>query len=219
MRVLIAENRVLNIGKTGENDDLQIRFPIADWVSPGYPGTFQLLHRRSKDAFARPVAVTADDQYVYWLVSESDVAYVGEGACELHYNAPGIIGKSQTWVTEVYPSESPDGDEPEEPFKSWVDDVLAVASEVKQSAEQAESSAESAKEFAESAKEFAESAKEFAESAEKSAEVAQGAVNKMSYVNFEFDDNGDLIIVNSERLVGTNFSLNDDGDLEVEING
>ena len=212
MRILIAENRVLNIGKTGENNDLQIRFPISDWVTPGYTGTFQLLHRRSKDTIAQPVTVASDDEYVYWLVSESDVAYVGEGSCELQYNAPGIVGKSKTWVTEVYPSESPVGETPEEPFKSWMDNVLAAASNVKQSAESAKESAESA----ESAKDLA---KESAESAKESANVAQGAVNKMSYVNFELDSEGNLVINNSERLVGTDFTLNDDGDLEVEING
>lgn len=217
MRILIADNQVLQIGKQGEDNALQVRFPIADWITAYGHGTFQLMHKRSCDAEAQPVIVTSDEDYAYWTVRNSDVAYAGLGECELLYFVGGTLAKSHTWATLTIASIMPSGETPPEPWESWIEQVLAAGSQAKESADAAKVSEVNAESSAEEATTAAEEAKTNAENAERYAESAKEAANQISYVSFELDTNGDLMMNNSERLGGTNFSLNDDGDLEVEI--
>lgn len=173
MRILIAGNQTLNIGKTGEHEALRVQFPISDWLKDFGNGVFQLLHKRSGDAEALPVAVTSDSEYVYWLVSRSDVAYDGLGNCELVLMVDGAVAKSQTWLTRVEQSISSDGETPPDAFKSWVDTVLEAAGMVKQYADAANKSAEAAKGYADSAESSANSAKSHSTDAEQSAKDAE----------------------------------------------
>ena len=231
MRILIAGNHVLNIGKTGEHEAIRVQFPISDWLKDFGNGVFQLLHKRSGDAEALPVAVTSDSEYVYWLVSRSDVAYGGLGNCELVLMVDGAVAKSQTWLTRVEQSISPTSGTPPDPFKSWVDDVMEAGAGVVESANQAKLAEQAAKDAAIIAIEASEksvsastsatsastSAMKSATNAEKAALAAKAAANRVAYATFELSKSGDLVINNSEMLGSTTFSLNENGDLEVDI--
>jgi len=49
------------------------------------------------------------------------------------------------------------------------------------------------------------------------ADAAKAAAKSMSFVSFVIEEDGNLYICNSELLGSSNFSLNTDGNLEVEI--
>ena len=231
MRILIAGNQTLNIGKMGEHEALRVQFPISDWLKDFGNGVFQLLHKRNRDVEAQPVVVTSDSEYAYWLVSRSDVAYDGIGYCELVLIVNSSVAKSQTWTTWVDPSISPDNETPPDPFKSWVDDVLQAGSGVGESARQAKLAEQEAKAAADVALDASEkavsasttanvasaSAGESAANAEKAALAAQSAANRVAYATFELSESGDLVINNSESLGSTTFSWNDTGDSAADI--
>lgn len=95
-----------------------------------------------------------------------------------------------------------------------LDEAVRVANSAKQEVSDLVDESVKARDEAVSA---AEDSAESARKSEISAKAAQAAVNQMNYVTFELNREGDLIMNNSERLGTTNFSLNDEGDLEVEI--
>lgn len=218
MRIVVAGSGVLELGKQGENLATQIRFPITDWIESHGEGTFQLLHKRRYDSDAQPVVVTQDEQYVYWNVKSSDVAYDGYGRCELLYYVNNVLAKSEDYVTQVIPEEiAPGGSTPPEPWESWVDEVLEAGAKAKQSADAAKVSETNAESAASEAGGYVETAKGYAEDAQRTSEAAQAALNGVNFVSFDLEEDGDLYIYNSERLGTTAFSLDNDGDLEVEI--
>lgn len=143
-------DRVLQLGVQLENEALQIRFPIADWLrSYGSGGRFELLARRQGEDDAYTVqGVTSDARYVYWDVSNVDTGIVGEdGEAILHYYVDEVLAKSRVWWTEVKKSLGDPGDIPE-PYRPQIDIVLDAAKSAKEDADRAEEAAGRAEEAA-----------------------------------------------------------------------
>lgn len=233
-RIIDAHNDVLMLGKTGENLAATVRFPVASWIEAHGIGTFQLLVKRNGDVYPYPAEVLlADETYVLWNITESDVANPGYGKCELQYFVDNILAKSWTWVTKVVQSLDDTEEDPPEPYESWVQSVLAAGSAAQASAVSADASADRAEAAADRAEDARDAAIEAAESAGISASNAQNyeaqsainaqaaeyAARTMSYATFTMDEYGHVIIINSERLGTTSFELNENGHLEVILNG
>jgi hypothetical protein len=124
-----SPHREIVLGRSGENRAALLRFPVADWLAQyGEGGTFALLHRRCGDTESYPCAVIMDEDCVCWPVMGPDLARAGIGKCELRYSLGETVVKSEHYRTLTLPAldsaEAQDGDEP---WRSWVDQVLAAA--------------------------------------------------------------------------------------------
>lgn len=130
MRIIdIVAGQPITIGRMGENDAAQVRFPIADWLETYGSGNFSVLVQRfEEEAPYAAATVTADAEYVYWTVDNTDTGVEGPGMCELILTVGDKIAKSVVYRTVVQPSLSEPGEAPE-PWESWVDEVIAAGAQ------------------------------------------------------------------------------------------
>lgn len=147
MRTVIVRDAMrIPLGKQGENNAVRVVWPeIAEKYAKLYgDGRFELVVVQKGKAY--PAVVNAEGADLVWDVHAADVATAAVGSLELIYYVGDTIAKSQTWETVVIASKSADGmTEPQEPQKSWVDEVLkAGASAEKASAESVNASKQSA---------------------------------------------------------------------------
>lgn len=123
-RYIDVYDRLVFLGKSGENRARKIIFNISRWVSVYKEGgTVALIVKRSGDAVSYPALISFDGENVEWILEEADVEKPGKGVCELHYLLNGTVAKSKTFETLV--DESVGGLEGEipEPQKAWTDAV------------------------------------------------------------------------------------------------
>lgn len=159
------------LGHQGENFALTVIFNIGAWADAYGPGTTHLVHMRTGDTEAYPVAVTQDGTEVSWEVSDADTAVDGYGKYELRYIVGETVVKSSVGETYVrkalqYGAEAPD------PIQGWVDhmtekehELLEAVGEAKEASEKAAGAAGDALTFANAAAQAAGSAEEAARNA------------------------------------------------------
>jgi len=135
MIIDVTKEKVIQLGRLGENEARIIRFPLED-VKKEYPNaTFTLLNKRPGDPAGYPViGVQIDGDYLLWTVQSADVAHRGNGECELIACQDNVIVKSYIYTT--FTDNALDGSgNPPEPWESWVQ-------QVKEEADRAEAAAE-----------------------------------------------------------------------------
>lgn len=121
MREIIADSRMMHIGKNGEGDALRVTFPVvAEWEALyGAGGVWTLNVQRHGDALAYAAQdFKIEDGEALWVVTDADAAVVGEGRCELTYKIGGTVAKSRTYSFRVDRSLTGGGDVPD-PVKGW----------------------------------------------------------------------------------------------------
>lgn len=121
MREIIADSRMMHIGKNGEGDALRVTFPVvAEWEALyGAGGVWTLNVQRNGDALAYAAQdFTIKDGAALWVVTDADAAVVGEGRCELTYKIGDTVAKSRTYSFRVNRSLTGGGDVPD-PVKGW----------------------------------------------------------------------------------------------------
>ena len=121
MREIIADSRMMHIGKNGEGDALRVVFPVvAEWEALyGAGGVWTLNVQRHGDALAYAAQdFTIEDGAALWVVTDADAAVVGEGRCELTYKIGDTVAKSRTYSFRVDRSLTGGGDVPD-PVKGW----------------------------------------------------------------------------------------------------
>ena len=121
MREIIADSRMMHIGKNGEGDALRVVFQVvAEWEALyGAGGVWTLNVQRNGDALAYAAQdFTIEDGAALWVVTDADAAVVGEGRCELTYKIGGTVAKSRTYAFRVDLSLTGGGDVPD-PVKGW----------------------------------------------------------------------------------------------------
>lgn len=97
-------------------------------------------------------------------------------------------------------------------------DAVLISQAAKKQAGNAETVAGEAIEKANTAMKQAEGFAELSRKTEQNAQTAVDALGKMTYVSFEIDEDGELIVKNPERLGATAFRINyETGELEVKI--
>lgn len=121
MREIIADSRMMHIGKNGEGDALRVTFPVVgEWEALyGAGGVWTLNVQRHGDALAYAAQdFTIEDGAAVWVVTDADAAVVGEGRCELTYKIGDTVAKSRTYAFRVDRSLTDGGDVPD-PVKGW----------------------------------------------------------------------------------------------------
>lgn len=122
----------IHLGKQGENLARKVCFSeLSAWKKTFGEGKCELIHQRSGDTAPYPVVLAVEGDDVHWEVSATDTSVVGNGKCELRYVVGDTVVKSKTWVTTVHPALEEATAEAPDPAKSWVDQVLTAAEDVK----------------------------------------------------------------------------------------
>ena len=203
---IACNNRyTIPLGWQGENITTEIKFPISSWEEEYGSGDFELVARRPTEKTKYPVPVEKVDGFAIWTVRDVDVAYRGNGECQLTLIVGGMIKKSVIFTTEINRSLTGDGKTPE-PYQDWVDSVLQAGAEAKEAANEAAGSAQTAL----LAKEGAE------EAADQAREQAEYAAGIMGLAVFEIDTGtGQLYITYPTPYYGAAFAINNNGYLEV----
>lgn len=127
MNALAISGYPFVIGYQGENLVRTVRFRISEWKKEFPSGTATLLHKRSEDTDAYPVAVSVVGDYAEWTVATSDVQYVGNGDAQLLWSVGNKVVKSEVFTTITLASLDQD-ENPPEAWQAWVDQVASSVS-------------------------------------------------------------------------------------------
>ena len=90
-------NKVIHIGRAGENLATTVQFDVADWIKPineggfGSSGTFSLFVQQGggqiyPQNLVEDQASELDNNIVEWNITDSNTATIGLGKCELVYS-------------------------------------------------------------------------------------------------------------------------------------
>lgn len=225
------------IGYEGEHLARQVCFDLSEWFNTYGAGSAELIYRRPGDENAYPVATECEEKMVLWTVTATDTARAGLfGEAELRYYVGETLVKSAASYVTVLDAMGVPAEPPDEPAEAWLDEVLAsgvVAKEHRNAAESAAGNASTSAETSGEAAATAELAKEQAaesemaaaqseknakaseEAALKAAQAAENTVNNAAWVAAEVDENGHLIVTQSDNFNGAVFTINYNGHLEV----
>lgn len=129
---------IILLGKQGENLARRIRFDLTRWIALYGEGVVELLHKRHGEETVYPVAVTREDNWAIWVVTDADTDIPGVGYCELRYYVDDALAKSETWMTKVYSSITGSGEPTPDPFAGWLEQVIQVGADAKAAADAAE---------------------------------------------------------------------------------
>ena len=167
----------LLLGRKGENNAVQYRFPVEEYLEE-YPGaTIGMYYRLPHHSDSYPVVIGQPaDGYVAWTVGSTELQKDGDAECELVVTKDGAVKLSKKWKCKILDSLDGGGDAPD-PWESWMTEFTAIKGEAEDAAEAAEdaqTAAETAQGKAEDAQEAAEIAQGKAEDAQVAAETAQG---------------------------------------------
>lgn len=186
----------LNLGRKGENLARTILFDISQWRKLYGDGVVALLHQRAGDANPYPCNIETDENTAAWAITAADTAVASQyGKYELQYRVNDQLAKSATGAASVYESLGESTAEPPEAQQGWVDKVLQAGAESTASASAAAQSEQAAAGY---------------------AEQAQSAIGRLTTFDI-IPETGELMMYKSEGYTGPAFSINDNGELEVEV--
>ena len=229
------EIRTIPIGYEGENVVTQIDFNLEKWIAEYGMGGVTLLVIRHGDRYAYPVPLIIEDGIASWSITKTDTAKVGGGAIQLKYVVGEKIKKSPILDVNCM-NALDDSDTVPDPYDSWLAtltdlsalvtakaaeslvnaDIAQMAANISaQAASQSAQSADAAQRSELNALESAQASKSEADKSKIYAEQAQGALGGMTFVGFSMNDDGHVLITNSDRLGTTSFELTKEGHMEV----
>ena len=227
--------KAIRIGYEGENVVTQIDFNLKTWIADYGLGGVTLLVIRHGDSDAYPVPLMIEDGIASWSITQTDTAKVGRGAIQLVYTAGEKIKKSPIYTTSCSNSLD-DSDTVPDPYDSWLAtltdlsalvtakvaeslvnaDIAQMAAHISaQAASQSAQSADAAEKSELNALESAQASRSEADKSKIYAEQAQGALGGMTFVGFSMNDDGHVLVTNSDRLGTTSFELTEQGHMEV----
>jgi hypothetical protein len=225
----------IRIGYEGENVVTRIEFNLQMWIDEYGLGGVTLLVIRHGDTDAYPVPLMIEDGIASWSITRVDTAKVGRGAIQLKYVVGEKIKKSPIYTTACSNSLD-DSDIVPDPYDNWLAtltdlstlvtakaaeslvnaDIAQMAANISaQAASQSAQSADAAQRSELNALESARASKSEADKSKIYAEQAQGALGGMTFVGFSMNDDGHVLITNSDRLGTTSFRLTKEGHMEV----
>ena len=228
-------SKVIRIGYEGENVVTQINFNLQMWIDEYGLGGVTLLVLRHGDRDAYPVPLMIEGGIASWRITQTDTAKVGRGAIQLKYVVGEKIKKSPIFDVSCL-NALDDSDTVPDPYDSWLAtltdlsalvtakvaeslvnaDIAQMAANISaQAASQSAQSADAAEKSELNALESAQASKSEADKSKIYAEQAQGALGGMTFVGFSMNDDGHVLITNSDRLGTTSFELTEQGHMEV----
>ena len=124
--------QTIELGRRGENGVTQIVFDVSWLVKTYGEGTAALAAVRPGENTPYPVtaAQDSDAKTVTWTVSNADTAIRGYGACQFFWYIGTKLAKSVLFRTAIERDIGDVGEEPPEPYETWVEQVLAAAETV-----------------------------------------------------------------------------------------
>lgn len=150
-------DRVVLIGRQGENYVTQLIFDFTEWYNLLGEGILSLTLLRPKETIPYPIELTINDTFATWNISAMDTALTGVGKAQLVYIIDNQIKKSTIYTIRVLASLD-DGTEVPDPYDSWLTNLQQIAYGVKENAEQSEQYEEQSKQYANQSKQYAEQA-------------------------------------------------------------
>ena len=214
--------KVIRIGYEGENVVTQIDFNLKMWIEEYGLGGVTLLVLRHGDRDAYPVPLMIENGIATWSITKTDTAKSGRGAIQLKYVVGEKIKKSPIFEISCL-NALDDSDTIPGPYDSWLatltDLSTLVTAKVAESLVNADiesaKSADAAQKSELNALDSAQASKSEADKSKIYAEQAQGALGGMTFVGFSMNNDGHVLITNSDRLGTTSFELTQTGHMEV----
>lgn len=181
--ILGQESKCLTIpiGHIGENIVEAVAFDFSAWAEEYGTGTIQLLVQRNGDTDPYPVTLTVDETVATWTISDTDTAVLGMGECQLIYTVGDAVKKSKVYQFNCVKSLGAAGDAPD-PYETWLDTLMELASETQANADSASNSATNALTYSQQASESATLAQEYAEQAQSASAHAPVITDGYWYV-------------------------------------
>lgn len=177
MREIVATTRItIPLGKQGETEATVVKFPVGGWATLYGEGAFELLNVRPSENTPYTCSITADEDFVYWVVQSADVALVGHGKCELTYVVDGTVAKSLEFATDVQESIEGAGTVPP-PYESRIHDLIEASANITVEADRAETAATRAEDAAQLAEGDKDIAAQAATDATNAADAASGSAS------------------------------------------
>lgn len=181
----------VNLGQLGENEHVRVRVPISEYAEMYPDAHFTLLNRLPGADSSYPVPTTeADENYLYWTVTNTDLVQPGYGKFQLIVLQGSTIAKSVEFDTYVGDALDDTGEIPD-PWDSWQVRFAALVADAESASGAASESvleagaAQEAAERAQSASEMAQSASETAlaesQAAQHNAETAQSRAEEAQH--------------------------------------
>ena len=133
--VTSTKSFTINLGRQGENDITEIVFDYSGLVEEYGEGTLSCIVQRKKTDDPYPTILTVDNHMATWMVSSVDTSYAGTGKIQLSYMVDEQIKKSIIYKTKVEPSILPTSEEPPEPIKNYLDQMVEIGTQVHADAE------------------------------------------------------------------------------------
>lgn len=137
-----VKSKTLIIGKQGENVSRSFVFDFSAWESAFGEGTLTLFVKRHGDSAAYPVLLSISGNKATWNVLDVDTAKAGTGALEIRYAVDGVVVKSETFNSYVYPSITATDDPAPDPYESWIETLVTLGETTQINAQRAEAAAQ-----------------------------------------------------------------------------
>ena len=187
----------INLGRQGENDITEIVFDYSGLVEEYGEGTLSCIVQRKKTDDPYPTILTVDNHMATWSVSSTDTAYAGTGKIQLSYMVDQQIKKSIIYKTKVEPSIIPTSEEPPEPIKNYLDQMVEIGTQVHADAESVSGLVDEISETAETAE----------------TNITQTATTAVSTINAKEEQ----VLQDLSALI--TFSDDGDGNISITIGG
>lgn len=165
---------VINIGRRGENDALEIRFDVSEWLEEIPDAVFSLMVQRNGDMMPyNATDVKTEGGQFIWRVTAADTDIPGEGSIQIRAYRDDKLAKSV--VGKIFVTESLGGCsiEPPDPVVTWFERLEELSDNTEQAAHDAAISEENAANSAAAAKESEGAAQAAQAEAERQAQLSK----------------------------------------------
>lgn len=143
MDLRAAENRVIYLGRRGENLANTIEIDASPMRKEFPECTFLLMVQRPGESSAYSAAITMDGDVVSWPLTNADTGIAGDGCAEMRAMVGDTIAKTALFRTHIDESMNlPQEETPPAPQKGWLDQALAAQVKAEEAAQSAKNSAD-----------------------------------------------------------------------------
>lgn len=156
----------------GENEANEVAFDLTLWKNQWPEVIGNVIVQRPGETTYYIANTSMEENLVVWPITSAETEIAGIGQFEVRGTVGEVIAKSVTGTFVVKQSISGEEGEAPDPYKGWIDQILAAGA-------QAENSADAAAGSASQAASSASSAGSSATSAASSAEAAQNALSSV----------------------------------------
>ena len=189
IRIDVTKNpQLLDLGLQKENNVRFIEFDCNPWIADYGEGVAVIYAQRKGDENPYPVPLVMEDGIATWTVSSTDNAVNGKGKAQLEYIVGDAVKETKIYPTLVSKSLGAAGEDPPDPYDTWLDTLGGYTANIMQSVGQVEdlvedataakNAAEEARDDTQNLYDLADDAKTAAELAQTRAELAQAAAEQ-----------------------------------------